>query len=143
MRAGGAPRAFVLHAWAVFIDTCQKPRPARPSVLSLDRLPRWVDRGPPGYSTRVHRRRKLLALLAAGAIGLGVSACGEDDVDKARKDVQEKADELKGDLDNLSKKDLQNKLDDVENAAENGSKDTKRKARELENKIERELDSRK
>jgi hypothetical protein len=33
--------------------------------------------------------------------------------------------------------------DDVEDAAKNGSADTKQKARELENKIERELDSRK
>jgi hypothetical protein len=91
----------------------------------------------------VHRHRKLVALLAAGAIGLGPAACGEDDVDQARKDVQEQADELKGDLDDLSKKDLQKKLDDVEDAAKNGSEDTKRKARELENKIERELDERK
>jgi hypothetical protein len=91
----------------------------------------------------VHRRRKLLALLTAGVIGLGVAACGEDDVDKARNDVQDKADELRGDLDDVSKEDLQNKLDDVEDDAKNGSEDTKRKARELENKIERELDSRK
>jgi len=87
--------------------------------------------------------RKLAALLTVGALCLPIAGCGEDDVDKARKDVQEKADELTGDLDNLSKKDLQNKLDDVENAAKNGSEDTKRKARELENKIDRELDSRK
>jgi uncharacterized protein HemX len=91
----------------------------------------------------VQRRRKLLALLAAGALGLGVAACGKDDVDQARNDVQEKADELRGDLDDLSKKDLQNKLDDVEDAAKNGSENTKQKARELEKKIERELDSRK
>jgi hypothetical protein len=56
--------------------------------------------------------------------------------------VQQQADDLKGDLNDVSKKDLQNKLDDVEDAAKNGSEDTKRKARELENKIERELDSR-
>jgi uncharacterized protein HemX len=91
----------------------------------------------------VQRRRKLLALLAAGALGLGVAACGKDDVDQARNDVQEKADELRGDLDDLSKKDLQNKLDDVEDAAKNGSEDTKQKARELEKKIERELNERK
>jgi hypothetical protein len=91
----------------------------------------------------VHRRRKLLALLAAGVIGLGLAACGEDDVDQVRQDVQSKADELRGDLDNVSKEDLQKKLDDVEDAAKNGSEDTKQKARELENKIERELDSRK
>ena len=91
----------------------------------------------------MRRRRKLLALLAAGVAGLGLAACGEDDVDKARKDVQQKADELKGNLDDLSKKDLQNKLDDVEDAAKNGSEKTQKKARKLEKKIERELDSRK
>ena len=91
----------------------------------------------------MHRPRKLLALLAAGVIGLGLAACGDDDVDQARKDVQDKADELKGDLDNLSKEDLQKKLDDVEDDAKNGSEDTKQKARELENKIEREIESRK
>jgi hypothetical protein len=87
--------------------------------------------------------RKLAALLTAGALCLPVAACGEDDVDQARKDVQDKADELNGDLDDLSKQDLQKKLDDVEDAAKNGSEDTKQKARELENKIEREIDSRK
>jgi Skp family chaperone for outer membrane proteins len=87
--------------------------------------------------------RKLAALLTAGALCLPVAACGEDDVDQARKDVQDKADELNADLDDLSKQDLQKKLDDVEDAAKNGSEDTKQKARELENKIEREIDSRK
>lgn len=87
--------------------------------------------------------RKLVALATAAALCVPVAACGEDDVDKARKDVQEKADELRGDLDNLSKQDLQNKLPDVEDAAKNGGEDTTRKARELENKIKRELDSRK
>jgi uncharacterized protein YwgA len=90
----------------------------------------------------VYRRRKLLALLVA-VIGLGVAACSEDDVDQARKDVQQQADELKRDLDDISKEDLQKKLDDVEDAAKDGSKETKQKARKLENKIERELDSRK
>jgi uncharacterized protein YwgA len=88
-------------------------------------------------------RRRLVTFAVAALMGLPVAACGEDDVDQARKDVQEQADDLKGNLDDLSKKDLQNKLDDVEDAAKNGSEDTKQKARELENKIERELDSRK
>lgn len=87
--------------------------------------------------------RKLAALATAGALCLPIAACGEDDIDQARKDVQEKADELKGDLDDVSKDDLQNALDDVEDAAKNGSEDTKKKARELQDKIERELDSRK
>jgi hypothetical protein len=87
--------------------------------------------------------RKLAALLTAGALCLGLAACGEDDVDQARKDVQDKADELKGNIDDLSKKDLRNALDDVQDAAKNGSEDTKREARELENKIERELNERK
>jgi hypothetical protein len=87
--------------------------------------------------------RKLAALVAAGALCFGVAACGEDDVDQARQDVQDKADELKGDLDGLSKEDLQNRLEEVEEAAKSGSEDTKEKARELENKIERELNERK
>jgi polyhydroxyalkanoate synthesis regulator phasin len=85
---------------------------------------------------------KLAALTAAAAVCLPVGACGDDDVDQARKDVQEQADKLKGNLDDLSKDDLRNALDDAEDAAKNGSADTKRKARELERKIERELNSR-
>jgi hypothetical protein len=91
----------------------------------------------------VHLPRTLVTLVTAAAICVPVAACGEDDVDQARKDVQEQADELKGDLDDMSKDDLQQKLDDVEDAAKNGSEDTKQKARELENKIERELNERK
>ena len=87
--------------------------------------------------------RKLGALVVVGVLGLGAAACGEDDVDQARKDVQEQADELKGDLDDLSKEELRNKLNDVEDAAKNGSEDTKQKARDLENEIERELNARK
>jgi hypothetical protein len=87
--------------------------------------------------------RRLVTLALLVALCAPVAACGEDDVDQARKDVQHQADDLRGDLNDVSKNDLQNKLDDVEDAAKNGSKDTKRKARELENKIERELDSRK
>jgi len=87
--------------------------------------------------------RKLAALVIAGGLCLPLAACGEDDVDQARKDVQDKADELKGNVDDLSTEDLQNKLDDVEDAAKDGSEDTKKKARELEDKIERELDERK
>jgi len=91
----------------------------------------------------VRRRRKLVTLVIVAALCAPVAACGEDDIDKARDDVQEQADELRGDLDNESKKDFQKKLDDVQDAAKNGSEDTKQKARDLENKIERELDSRK
>jgi hypothetical protein len=87
-------------------------------------------------------RRKLVTLVTVAALCVSVAACGEDDVDQAREDVQEQADELKGDLDNLSTADLQQKLDDVEKAAKNGSDETKQKARELENKIERELNER-
>jgi hypothetical protein len=86
--------------------------------------------------------RKLATLATVGAVMLGFAACGEDDVDKARKDVQNKADELKGNIDDLSKKDLKDSLKDVENAAENGSADTKREARRLERKIRRELNQR-
>jgi hypothetical protein len=81
-------------------------------------------------------------LATAGAVLLGFAACGEDDVDKAREDVRNTADELEGDIDDLSKKDLSDALNDVENAAEKGSADTKREARELERKIRRELKQR-
>ncbi len=85
---------------------------------------------------------KLAALAAAAALCLPVAACGDDDVDQARKDVQQQADKLKGDLNDLSKKDLENALNDAQDAAKKGSKDTKQKARELQRKIERELNSR-
>jgi uncharacterized protein YwgA len=86
--------------------------------------------------------RKLVAALVAGALCLGFAACGESDVDKARNEVQDTADELKGNLNDLSKKDLKNALNDVEDAAKNGSEDTKKKARKLQNKIEGELNQR-
>jgi hypothetical protein len=89
------------------------------------------------------RSRKLAALTVAGALLAPISACGDDDVDQARKDVQEQADKLKGNLDGLSKQDLKEALNDAEEAAKGGSKDAKREARQLERKIERELDSRK
>ena len=57
--------------------------------------------------------------------------------------VQDAADQVKGDLNDVSKKDLENALNDAEDAAKSGSADTKKKARELQRKIERELDSRK
>jgi hypothetical protein len=87
--------------------------------------------------------RRFATILAAGALCFPIAACGEDDVDQARKDVQEQADKLKGNIDDLSKDDLQNALNDAQDAAKNGSEDTKREARKLERRIERELDSRK
>ena len=87
--------------------------------------------------------RRLAALLAATALSLPIAACGDSDVDKAKNQVQDAADKVKGNLNDVSKKDLENALDDAEDAAKNGSADTKHKARELQRKIERELDSRK
>ena len=87
-------------------------------------------------------RHKLTSVLAVGVLALGLAACGESDVDKARDDVQAKGDELKGDLDNVSKQDLQEKLDDVRADAKQGGTETKQKARELQKKIQRELHSR-
>jgi hypothetical protein len=86
------------------------------------------------------------ALLAAAALAVPAAACGEDDVDRelgeARQDVQREAEKLEGNLDDLSKQDLREALNDVENAAEGGGADAKREARELERKIERELNER-
>jgi hypothetical protein len=87
--------------------------------------------------------RSLSALAAAAALCLPVAACGESDVEKAKNEVQDAADKVKGDLNDVSKKDLETALNDAEDAAKNGSEDTKKKARELQRKIERELDSRK
>ena len=87
--------------------------------------------------------RTLSAFVTAAALWTPLAACGEADVDQARKDVQEQANKLEGNLDDLSKVDLQNALNDAEDAAKSGSKDTKREARELQRKIERELNSRK
>ena len=98
---------------------------------------------PAGMAQTVHLSRRSAALVAAAVFCLPMAACGEDDVDQARKDVQQAADDVKGDLNDVSKKDLQDALDKAEDAAKNGSEDTKKKARELQDKIERELDSRK
>ena len=89
--------------------------------------------------------RKFAVLLTLAALAAPIAACGDDaknQVDQARKDIRQKADELKGNLDDLSKQDLQDALNDAEKAANNGSADTKQKARELERKIQRELNQR-
>ena len=96
-----------------------------------------------GYVEQVPVSRKLAALVMAAALCLPIAACGESDVDKAKNEVQDAADSVKGDLNDVSKKDLKNALNDAEDAAKNGSADTKRKARELQRKIKRELNSRK
>jgi hypothetical protein len=92
-------------------------------------------------------KRDLASMIAFAALAAPLAACGEDDVnrevDQARDDVQREAQQLEGNLDDLSKQDLREALDDVESAAEGGSADAKRKARELERKIERELNERK
>ena len=89
--------------------------------------------------------RKFAVLLTLAALAAPIAACGDDaqnQVDQARKDIRQKADELKGNLNDLSNQDLQNALDDAEKAADNGSAETKQKARELERKIQRELNQR-
>jgi hypothetical protein len=86
--------------------------------------------------------RKIALALALAALAAPLAACGEDDVDKARNDLRDAADQLKGNIDDLSKQDLREALRDAEDAAENGSAKTKRKARKLERKIERELNER-
>ena len=89
--------------------------------------------------------RKFAVLLTLAALAAPIAACGDDaqnQVDQARKDIRQKADELKGNLDDLSKQDLQDALNDAEKAANNGSADTKQQARELERKIRRELNQR-
>jgi hypothetical protein len=87
--------------------------------------------------------RKLAALATACALCLPLAACGDEDVDQARKDLKEQAGKLKGNLDDLSKQDLENALHDAERAADSGSADAKREARKLQRKLERELNSRK
>ena len=86
--------------------------------------------------------RKLATVATLVSLCTPIAACGEDDVDQAREDVQEQADKLEGNLDDLSKDDLRNALEDTQDAAKEGGEDTKREARELERKIERELNSR-
>ena len=95
-----------------------------------------------GTFSPVNSSRKLAALAIAGALCLPTAACGESDVDKAKNQVQDAADKVKGNLDNVSKKDLEKALNDAQDAAKNGSEDTKKKARELQDKIESELNSR-
>jgi hypothetical protein len=115
------------------------------AVVRYERRPAVTGSGawPDGYGSGVTLSRKLATAVAVGALCFPFAACGEDDLEKARDDVQQKADELKGNLDDVSKKDLENALNDVEDAAKNGSEDTKKKARELQEKIERELEERK
>ena len=88
-------------------------------------------------------QRQFAAVIAAATLCLPIAACGDSDVDKAKNQLQDAADQAKGDLNDLSKKDLENALNDAQHAAKSGSADTKRKARELQRKIERELNSRK
>ena len=87
-------------------------------------------------------QRRFAVLIAAAALALPIAACGQSDVEKAKNEVQDAADEVKGNLNDLSKKDLENALNDAQDAAKSGSADTKRKARQLQRKIERELNSR-
>ena len=86
--------------------------------------------------------RQLASVVIAAALFFP-TACGQSDVDKAKNEVQDAADSVKGNLNDVSKKDLESALNDAEHAAKNGSADTKKKARELQRKIERELNSRK
>jgi hypothetical protein len=111
---------------------------AGPNALN----PRAYRVGGAGKPSNVPISRRFAALTAAAALCLPLAACGEDDIDQAREDVREAADDVKGDLDDVSTEDLEDALDKAEDAAKNGSEDTKREARELERKIERELNSR-
>ena len=99
--------------------------------------------GPERTFTPVNSSRTLAAAAVAGALCLPLAACSESDVDKAKNQVQDAADKVQGNLADVSKKDLENALNDAQDAAKNGSADTKKKARELQDKIERELNSRK
>ena len=91
-------------------------------------------------------RMELVTLFAVASLALPVAACGEDEVtegaDSAREEIREQANELEGNLDDLSKEDLREALDDTDRTAEEGGADAKREARELKRKIERELESR-
>jgi hypothetical protein len=86
--------------------------------------------------------RKFAVVLTLVALAAPLAACGDDQVDQARQDIRQKANELKGNINDLSKQDLRKALNDAEDAAKNGSADTKREARRLERKIQRELNSR-
>jgi predicted nucleic acid-binding Zn-ribbon protein len=91
----------------------------------------------------VPRPQKLVALAAAAALCVPIAACGDDDaanqIDQAREDIREQANDIEGKLDDLSKEDLREALNDAEDSAENGGADAKREARQLERKIKREL----
>jgi hypothetical protein len=93
----------------------------------------------------VSKLRKFVVLLALAALALPVAACGDDaanQVDQARTDIRQKAKEIKGSIDNLSKQDLRKALHDAEDTAKNGSGDAKREARKLQRRIKRELNQR-
>jgi polyhydroxyalkanoate synthesis regulator phasin len=83
--------------------------------------------------------------LTLAALAAPLAACGDDaenQVDQAREDIRQRADELSGNLDDLSKQDLRNALKETEYAIKNGSAETKQKARELKRNIQRELNQR-
>ncbi len=86
--------------------------------------------------------RKFAVVLAVAALSAPLAACGENEVDKARDDIRQTADQLKGNIDDLSRQDLREALRDAQDAAKDGSAATKRKARRLERKIKRELSER-
>ena len=92
-------------------------------------------------------KRNLASILTFVVLAAPMAACGDDDVDReldqTRDDIQREANELEGNIDNLSKQDLREALRDAEKAAKGGGADAKREARELERKIERELNERK
>ena len=100
-----------------------------------------------GYIALVLTLRRIATFLTLLALLAPLSACGEDDVERgvndARQEIREQANALEGNLDDLSKRDLREALNDVERSAEGGGADAKREARELERKIERELEQRK
>ena len=80
--------------------------------------------------------RKIALFLSLLALSAPIAACGEES-------IRDTASDLEGNLDDLSKKDLREALNDAEREAKQGGEATKREARELERKIERELESRK
>jgi hypothetical protein len=89
-------------------------------------------------------RRRLVATLAAGAIAVTVAACGDDDVDELREQVESSAEELRNEGDALRKdieegansEELRNRVDEFEEKARTEGDALQREAEELQRELE-------
>jgi hypothetical protein len=89
-------------------------------------------------------RNRLVATLTAGAIAVTVAACGDDDADELREQVESSAEELRNEGDELRKdieegvnsEELRNRVDEFEEKARTEGDALQREAEELQRELE-------